>query len=604
MQLAHPEVSRRHCRIHVANRHQSVEVHDLGSRAGTLINGQRFDHATLVVGDRLRIGPYHYRFDGMELHLDGDGGAVRFETVSVVAGGKTILNEVSFEIPPGSFTGVLGASGAGKSTLIKCAAGLLLPTRGRVNAGSRESGYVPQEDIVHARLTPRQALLFAARLRLRRGLDRAILEQIVVRVLSLMRLDQRADVRIDRLSGGQRKRVSVAVELLARPAILFLDEPTSGLDPAAEMRLMESLRRLATSGCTVVCTTHIVENVYLMDRLIVLSEGRLAFVGSPDEARAHFGVTRFQDVYTRLEKSAEDAQQGKHGASGAGAMGSPATSVADSRRPPGARASRHGVLSVLLSRMAALLAAEPRQILLLVLQPLLIGMLLSLASNDPALILFFIGISAFWFGCNNAAEEVVSETAIFRREHHAGVSRTAYAASKILWMSAVTLAQSCVLYGTCQVLERGMAGDWRWQLLALSLAAITGSLIGLAISAFARSPRQAILAVPLLLIPQIILSGFTIPAHEMDRTVRGVARMLPSYATQQLHDVGFVWNKPLSREVLKEHYTSFRNLNERGALKTGDIYRDLNAVVWSLAIHAIWCASAIILLWRGLLKRE
>ncbi len=604
VQLAHPEVSRKHCRISVAHRQRLVEVEDLGSRTGTLINGQRFDRTELLAGDRLRIGPFNYRFDGLELHLEGDGAGVIFENVCVVAGGRLILDGVTFEIPPRAFTGILGPSGAGKSTLIKCAAGLLNPTEGRIELRSALSGYVPQDDIVHSRLTPRQALFFAARLRLRRGLDSKMLERIVSKTLALLQLEERADVRIDRLSGGQRKRVSVAVELLARPAILFLDEPTSGLDPAAEMRLMELLRRLATSGCTVVCTTHIVENVYLMEQLVVLSRGRLAFVGSPDETRSCFGITRFQELYERLHTSAELDVAAAPPQKEQPVARIPETAFAGRAPLATPLQSRRGALPILLARMFALLCAEPRQVLLLALQPVLIGLLLGLASNDPALILFFCGISALWFGCNNSAEEIISEEAIFRREYHAGVSRTAYAASKILWMSALTLVQTSLLYSTCQLLEGGLAGDWRWQLLALGLAATMGSVIGLAISALARTPRQAILAVPLFLIPQIVLSGFTIPAHEMEHAVRRVAKLLPSYAIQQLNDVGFVWNKPLSRDVLKEHYTSFRNLNESGTLKTGDLFRNTQAIRWSLTIQAAWWGIAVALLWCGLRKGE
>ncbi len=577
-----------------------MEVEDLGSRTGTLINGQRFDRTRLVVGDRLRIGPYSYRFDGAELRLSGDGAPVVFQNVRVTAGDRTILDGVTCGVPAGAFAGILGPSGAGKSTLIRCAAHLIQPAAGLVSSGGEESlqGYVPQDDIVHVRLTPRQALSYAARLRLRRDLPRAQIQAIVDGTLGLLDLADRAETRIDRLSGGQRKRVSVATELLARPDVLFLDEPTSGLDPAAEMRLMEALRRLATAGCTVLCTTHIVENVFLMDRLLILAGGRLVFSGSPDEAKAHFGVSRFQEIYPLVENA--EAVQAAESLQWPGGR----EVVRDESREGAGRTRRSGALPVLLSRMSTLLLSEPRQAFLLLLQPVLVALLLGWASDDPALILFFAGIATLWFGCSNASEEIVREVPIYLRERFAGVARSAYIASKFLWMGMTTTLQGFLLYGVCQLTERGLAGDWRWQLGAIGLSALSGIGIGLAVSAAARSARQAILAIPLLLIPQILLSGFTVPAHEMTPIVRRVSSFLPSYATQLLNDTSFVWNQTLARDVLKDFWTSFRNLNERGDLKTGEIFSDAAAARWGIGIHGFWVLASLALVWVGLRSKE
>jgi ABC-type multidrug transport system ATPase subunit len=103
------------------------------------------------------------------------------------------------------------------------------------------------------------------------------------------------------LSGGQRKRVSIAVELITKPSVIFLDEPTSGLDPATEEKVMKLFRQIAESGRTVILTTHAMENVKLFDKLVVLMRGKLVFYGKPQEALAHCGAESFKDLYDKLE---------------------------------------------------------------------------------------------------------------------------------------------------------------------------------------------------------------------------------------------------------------------------------------------------------------
>jgi ABC-type multidrug transport system ATPase subunit len=232
--------------------------------------------------------------------------SLRFEI-----GGSVLLNGVSFEIQQGQLCAVVGPSGAGKSTLLKLLCGIKKPSAGAVLyrgaplADEVRSpdlmGYVPQDDIVHRSLTVERVLRYAAELRLGRA-SRAEQQARVEAVLGLLGLAERRRLRVRRLSGGQRKRVSIGVELVAQPAVLFLDEPTSGLDPGLERQLMHTLRDLAHGERTVVLTTHVMETMDVVDLLAVVYDGHLAFAGPPARALEFFRVAELRDLFDQLKK--------------------------------------------------------------------------------------------------------------------------------------------------------------------------------------------------------------------------------------------------------------------------------------------------------------
>lgn len=230
-----------------------------------------------------------------------------------------ILKGVSFSCLAGEFVGVLGPSGCGKSTLLKTLAGLQQPSEGEVlydtvapeSRHTKQVGYVPQDDIVHLGLTVEKALLYSAKLRMRSDLEASAYQKAVDEVIEQLDLGERRRLRIAKLSGGQRKRVNIGVELLTRPNLLFLDEPTSGLDPALEDKFMQQCAQLAAGGRTMVMTTHILQNLELFDLVLILSAGHLVYAGPPGEAAAYFGLKSPQDIYRHLpaEKAAQQAGQ-------------------------------------------------------------------------------------------------------------------------------------------------------------------------------------------------------------------------------------------------------------------------------------------------------
>ena len=613
--LTDPGVSRRHACLRPAPGGGCV-VADLNSSGGSFINGLRFDERQLTVGDRLQIGPFFFQYDGESLALvsNASGGSLRAIGVCNRTPKLTILDDFTFTIPPSRFVGIIGPSGAGKSSLLHAVAGLRQPTAGVVLVdgenvyGSHAApsfGFVPQDDIVHPELTVIEALRFSALLRLPRATPRIEMEKLIAQTLDQLRLGQRANNPITRLSGGQRKRVSVGVELLAKPSILFLDEPTSGLDPATEFQLMELLRDLADTGCTIICTTHVMENAYLMDQMMVLVGGCLAFQGSPQEARDYFDVVKLTALYDRLdEKPAKTWQQDfrekfpDRAESGAGEQAKVAR-----RTPP----RRRFALPILLRRQWAILRSDPRNFLILLGQPVIIAALVCWVSNERALILFFAYLATLWFGCSNAAQEIVKEIAIYRRERLIGIGAHSYLIAKFLFLTAVSTLQALIIYGSALWLEGGRDGSVGWQLAALFGTALAGVGIGSAISALARSVMQAVMIVPLILIPLIVFSGYTVtPAEMKDASpkVLTVAKLMPTFSAQTVVDTSFLWQRELEGELMRDHGQSLRNLDPERELSTGDTYDRAKPAWFALMGHGWWLLGSYLVAWLALRRKE
>ena len=613
--LSDPVVSRRHAMIEAGP--QGYRLLDLHSKSGSFVNGRRFDEHDLVIGDQIQLGPFFFIYDGRRLIRVRRLSVGRIIAIGLTRQGDNgpILNRAGFVAEPGQFIGILGPSGAGKTTLLDALSGLRPAETGKVrfdqtdlykNLGQLRSlfGYVPQDDIVHSDLTVTEALTFAARLRLPAGTPRSEIVKLVDHTIGSLGLADRVNLKIGRLSGGQRKRVSVGVELLSRPPLLFLDEPTSGLDPLAEFKLMELLRRLADTGCTVVCTTHVMENVYLMDQIAIVSDGRVVFQGPPDEARSKFGVTRLSSLYDALQ-SIESKNLPSFEPT------PPPEPDQDAPAPaPLTRNRRAFSLPILLQRQLAIFKADSKNLIILLAQPIIIGGLVAWAAADPQLEQFFAYVATLWFGCSNSAQEIVKELPIYRRERLVGLSRWSYLTSKFIWMAGLTSIQALLLYATIAIGRLGVHGEFQWQIMGLILLAFAATGIGLTMSAFARSPMQAVMLVPLLLIPQILFSGFTVPAKDMAPSVLALSQIMPSFASERITDVSFLINRKISGDLARDYPISYFNINDwyrsrtGERLKTGTVYRETRPI-WVACLSLVsWTVGGFVCSYWLLGKKE
>jgi ABC-type multidrug transport system ATPase subunit len=472
------------------------------------------------------------------------GGRVDAVEVSRRVGTRQLLHKLSLSIEPGELVAIAGGSGAGKSTLLELLAGLQQPSAGEVRhdgvvRGSRGSadsriGYVPQDDIIHLEMPLRRTLRYAAKLRLPAGTSAAEANRVVEETMRDLDLTERAEVPVRALSGGQRKRASIAVELLTRPRLFFLDEPTSGLDPSTAADVMRLLRRLSQRGVTVVLTTHEPAGIDRCDRVVFLArDGHLVFNGSPTEARHHFGVTELAEVYERLAGEQSPATWAerfteRRAKSEAGPDIAPAPGPSTRSMVKGTSWFRQWWL--LTRRNVDVLLRNRLTLAVLLGSPVLVTAMMATlfkrgafdahgaADVGPAQIVFWIAFAGFFFGLTYGLLQIVGELAVFRRERLAGLSVSAYVASKVTALLPVLAGVSAVLLGVLRAL--GRLPDVGWHVYALLFLTIvveaTSALaLGLLASAAVSNAAQAALALPMLCFPQVLFGGAIVPVHDM-----------------------------------------------------------------------------------------
>jgi ABC transport system ATP-binding/permease protein len=548
--LSDPMVSRRH-----ASARRSGDgwlLTDLGGRNPTLLNSvaigsgefsdavaggvQTSGEVFAGVGDVLTFGatdvavsPFGFTpVPASDRHLVVDDVSVRLPD------GKMLLSGVGIDVRPGELVAIVGPSGAGKSTLLKVMTGDIAPTCGRVTYDGLDVhghpavrvriGVVPQDDVLHTKLSARTALSYAAKLRLPADTTYAERRQAVAGALAEVDLVEQAGIRVRNLSGGQRKRVSIAMELLTSPPLLLLDEPTSGLDPNLDRQIMTSLRAIADAGRSVVVVTHSTDNLGQCDRILMLAPGGVPlFLGAPGQLRVRFGTADWAEIFEEAARHCPPEPV-------------PPDTTLPRPRPAAPGHAQPALRSwwqqarTLAARHCRLIAADPGYAAFLLLAPLVLAALAlavpgsaGLGPPDPAepgeatqmLVLLFVG--ATFTGAACGVREVIAERTIFLRERAAGLDARAYAASKVLVFGAVAAVQAVLMVGGATLVKPGPAsavllGNPQLELVAaVWLTGFASCAMALLLSAVVRSAEQVMPVLVILVMAQLVLCGGMIP---------------------------------------------------------------------------------------------
>jgi ABC-type multidrug transport system ATPase subunit/pSer/pThr/pTyr-binding forkhead associated (FHA) protein len=608
IQIDKPQISRLHCEIIVLDG-GSFELRDLDSANGTYVNGERIRTRVRVgLDDRVSLG-------GLYVQLDAEQGVRRDEyrgdimlqaqRISIdvpdpASPEKTrrILHDISFTAYPTEFVGLMGPSGAGKTTLMMALNGYTPPTLGRslvngqdlyenYNSFRGTIGYVPQDDIVFPQLTVYESLWYTARLRLPADTTNSEIDRKISDILDKLEISQTRDVLIGDalkkgISGGQRKRVNLAQELLTEPSLLFLDEPTSGLASEDTINVMRLLRGLADSGKTILLTIHqpSLEAYRMMDNIVYLFEGKLVYYGPaypdsityfhPDIVAGPEREKLLADPGNALKALAREQRAALEGSKSRTERAERLKRATEIRSDQYRNSTYHREFVVdrggdlltgdvqlttrsvqkthrrglfrqwwILTSRATRIKIKDRvnTAILLIQAPIIAGVLAavfslgsgglgyfeSLARGPSAL--FLLVASAVWFGCSNAAREIVSELAIYRRERMVNLMIPSYVLSKATVLGAVCAIQ-CAVMLVLVYFPLGLQGNFFTMYGILLLTSWVGMGMGLTLSVLVTSAEAAVALVPLLLIPQIILGGVIMAGQQMSYPMKMLSSLM------------------------------------------------------------------------------
>ncbi len=553
IEIGSPMVSREHAQL--LWRSGGWVLEDLHSTNGTFVNGQRLVGNTLLhKGDRIAIATFAFLFTGDALQPLDMEGRVRIEASNLCKNvtdrstrqPKRLLDQIDLVIESGEFVAIFGTSGSGKSTLLDALSGHRLASNGKVFYNDTNLynaidlfrstiGYVPQQDIVHRKISIRHALEYTARLRLPPDTSQDEIDRYLARVLDRVGLTDKADFPIDTptpLSGGQLKRVSLAVELVANPKILFLDEVTSGLDAGTDKKMMHLFRDLAADHKTIVCVTHTLENIDACHLVVLLHQGKLVYFGPPQEVTNYFGIQRLSDVYDLLEsKSAEHWQERFRDSSYFRTyVIARQAEMQHAEQPQPLQTSPVRVskwrfdwsqTTTLMRRYLDLIFADRRNLVILLLQApviaAIIGLVFRVEANESTIV-FTLVLSAIWFGGLNSARELVKELPIYLRERAVNLRIGPYLASKLLPLTVLCAIQ-CILLLAMLALFVTLSGNALERFWVLFSAGLAATAMGLAVSAFVDSNDKAAALVPILLIPQVVLANAIVRLDDLGKLV-------------------------------------------------------------------------------------
>ncbi len=610
------QVSRHHAEFH-ATPDGRMEIRDLGSHNGTYVNGQpipKGGSATLGPSDIVGVGHSTFRIVGDRLEEFVDTGEVSFSArhlTVTVDGGKQILKDVSFGVPEKSLIAVIGPSGSGKSTLLKALTGYRPADQGEVLYDNRNLykqfaelrqriGLVPQDDILHKELSVKKALKYAAKLRFPADTTAAERDARIDEVLRELKLDIHKDKKVTSLSGGQRKRVSVALELLTKPSLIFLDEPTSGLDPGMDRDVMQLLRGLADDGRTVLVVTHSVAELAICDKLLVMAPGgSVAYFGPPEEALNFFGYDSWADVFSAFENYRDYDWAGRwKGSQHYQMYAADIDSVAaqsvpmpppQAMKPPKPQGWGSQLLT-LVRRYVSVIASDKGFLALTVILPAVLGAVSLLIDHDRGLlvnpginpktgthvpngtattVLLILAVGACFAGAANSVRELIKERVIYERERATGLSRSAYLMSKVVVLGVVTVLQGLLVgvigFSSREIPEKGLVlGNGTLLELCLPIMALgfTSMMFGLVISSLVKTAEKTMPLLVMFAIIQVVFTGCLFTLHGT-LGVNEFSYLMPSRwavaaagATLDFNNIAPNTDDPASTDPLWDHAVS------------------------------------------------
>ncbi len=550
-------VSRYHAEIS-QNSSGDFEVVDLNSANGTFVNGESVKRRQLKGGDLVTFGSVTRRYtqSGLEPIEGLSGSTLVIDNASFFVKDRALLQDISVTLEPRTLTAIIGPSGAGKSTLLNLLSGRISPTSGNVTISeldleknhkllSQRIGFVPQSDIIHSQLTTRQALSYGAELRLSNDTSAEERTLKVDEILEKLELSERQNLLISKLSGGQRKRASIGLELITSPEILVLDEPTSGLDPGLDAHVMETLRKLADEGQTVALVTHSVDNLDFCDNVILMaSGGKVAYAGPASTVFLILKKESWAEVF-RFLASPEALLLAQPRLN--------ADKVQNSHTEHGENSHRSWLRQTLTlsRRYLRVISADRYYSTLLLAIPILTGLLCYFSggtqgfglghknkygfffNSDARGTILVLILGSVFIGLSTAIQEIVKESAIRKREQAAGVHARAYLLSKIIVLGLITSFQaliftSIVLFNKPLSPSGVLINNSRLEITALCiLLTLTSLTLGILLSSVLSSPEQAMPVLVGATMAEVILSG-ALPITSSS-ILQFVANLVPSY---------------------------------------------------------------------------
>lgn len=534
--LDHVSVSKVHAIIEI--RDGEFFIRDNNSTNGLSINGKITKEETkLKEKDLITITNSKLVFTKTAIRYYCNVGGVGLDAIDIVktvktkSGNKNISNHISLSIEPGEFIAIIGGSGAGKTTFMNAISGYNKATSGQVVINGEDLysnyetlksiiGYVPQQDIVYDNLKLYDMLYYTAKLRMPADTTEDERQKRIAEVIEMVELKGKEDTFINRLSGGQKKRASIAVELLSDPNLFFLDEPCSGLDPGTENNLMQTMRNLSRRGKTIILVTHSTLNLELVDKIIFLGAGgNLCFFGSYKEALDFFKVDNLIPVYNYLNnestKYRDLYKESKY-------VTKPQYGKVKKTKKQGKKRKKSIIkqTGILCKRYLHLLLNDKQRMLLLLLQAPLLALLIAVVADGKQFtqyemtksILFALSCSAFWVGILNAIQEVCKERVILRREYMTGLRLISYILSKLIVLGVLCIIQSVLLIGVFTFAvgspDKGLLfPPFVEMLITTFLTAFSATAMGIFVSSIFKNGDRAMTVAPILLMPQILFSG-------------------------------------------------------------------------------------------------